>query len=91
MDSHGLEDRDHVAVSVQMRLIFVPSYDFIQHLSDQLVWKLNKLEMFDQVLLLLPADDLFGYVNNIVHHPRLGALIEHGWRVLTQSIIQSDH
>ena len=91
MYSHGLEDRDHVAISVQMRLIFVPSYDLIQHLSDQLIGELHQLEVFDQVLLLLSADYLLGNVNNIIRHPRLGALIEHGWRVLAQSIIQSDH
>ena len=91
MNSHGLEYRDHVSVRVQMRLIFVPCYDLIQHLSDKLIGELHQLEVFDQVLLLLSADDLLGDVNNIIRHPRLGTLIEHGWRVLPQSIIQSDH
>jgi len=91
MHSHGLENRDHVSVSVQMWLIFVPSYDFIQHLSDQLIGELHQLEVLNEVLLLLSTDDLLGDINNIIRHPRLGALIEHGWRVLTQSIIQSNH
>jgi hypothetical protein len=83
MHSHGLENRDHVSVSVQMWLIFVPSHDFIQHLSDQLIGELHQLEVFNEVLLLLSTDDFLGDVNNIIRHPRLGALIEHRWRVLT--------
>jgi hypothetical protein len=91
MHSHGLEDRDHVSVSVQMRLIFVPSNDLIQHLSDQFIGELHQLKMFYQVLLLLSAYNLLADVDYVISHPRLSALIEHGWRVLTQSIIQPDH